>query len=185
MKKTLLLAIILIATCAVAMAQPRAIGGRLGWSIGPSYQHQIGEKNMLQADIDFIGYGWWGAQGTVTFNWLIPLVDVSAGQLNLYPGVGVGGGYEWRWSGLLLWDHSYKYHGTGFVGVAGMIGIEWRFKFPLQLSLEYRPLIGVELSKRYNWGSHIYDKGIGANFYYNGLWSSAIAVGVRYKFGGK
>jgi hypothetical protein len=180
MKKLSFLAIILIATCTFAMAQPRAIGGRIGSSIGPSYQHQIGEKNMIQADLDFLFYGLWGVQGTVTFNWLVPLVNVNAGQLNLYPGVGVGGGYEWwnwgGWRGGPLYNGGY---GTGFVGVAGMIGLEWCFKFPLQLSFEYRPLIGVELLKYWD------KKSINASFYYNGLWSSAIAVGVRYKFGGK
>ena len=180
MKKLSLLALILIATCTVAFAQPRAIGGRIASSIGISYQHQIGEKNMIQADLDFLIYGLWGTQGTVTFNWIIPLVDVSAGQLNLYPGVGLGGGYEWwNWGGFggtPLYSGGY---GTGFVGIAGMIGLEWNFKFPLQLSLEYRPLLGVELKKHWS------DKGIGAGFYYNGLWMSAVAVGVRYKFGGK
>jgi len=174
MKKLSLLAIILIATCAIAMAQPRAIGGRLGWNIGASYQHQIGEKHMIQADLDFIGYGLWGPQGTVTFNWIIPLVSVDAGKLNLYPGVGVGGGYRW-------WSH-------GFVGVAGMIGIEWTFKFPLQLSFEYRPLIGPSLYQEYfydDFGWITDKKRIGACFNYGGLWSSAVAIGVRYKFGGK
>ena len=80
MKKLSLLTIILLATCTVAMAQPRAIGGRIGYNIGASYQHQIGEKNMLQADLDFYGLGWWGMQGTVTFNWIIPLVSVNAGN---------------------------------------------------------------------------------------------------------
>jgi len=181
----LVITIILIATCTVAMAQPRAIGGRIGPSFGPSYQHQIGEKSMIQADLDFLIYGLWGAQGTVTFNWIIPLVDVSAGQLNLYPGVGVGGGYEWwNWGG---WRGSHLYnggYGTGFVGVAGMIGLEWNFKFPLQLSLEYRPLLGVQFQKTYK-DSYYYNPGVTAGFYYNGLYISAIAVGVRYKFGGK
>ena len=170
MKKLSLVAIILLVACTVAMAQPRAIGVRLGWNIGASYQHQIGEKNMIQADIDFIAYGLWGTQGTVTFNWIIPLVSVDAGKLNLYPGVGVGGGYHW-----------WRY---GFVGVAGMVGIEWTFTFPLQLSFEYRPLIGLKL-----YGQPRHEDGPNrtniAFLYKNGLWESAIAVGVRYKFGGK
>ena len=192
MKKLSLLAIIVIATCTVAMAQPRAIGGRLGWDIGASYQHQIGEKNMIQADLDFLGYGLWGTQATVTFNWLIPLVSVSAGELNLYPGVGVGGGYEW-WvrRGIIVhadWPpsssgyYNYYRYGTGFVGVAGMIGVEWRFKFPLQLSFEYRPLIGPEF---YIYNKNYYGNPPSVGFYYHGLWAGAVAIGVRYKFGGK
>jgi len=136
MKKLSLFALILIATCTVAFAQPRAIGGRIGYNIGASYQHQIGEKNMLQADLDFYGLGWWGIQGTVTFNWIIPLVSVNAGDLNLYPGVGLGGGYEFL--GKVVWAENH-----------------W---------LDDMPSVA---------------------FYRNGLWTSAITVGVRYKFGGK
>ena len=177
MKKLSILAIFFIATCSVVMSQPRAIGGRIGWGIGPSYQHQIGEKNMIQADLDFIGYGWWGIQGTVTFNWLIPLVSVNAGELNLYPGVGIGGGYEWWGGGWYL--YSSRWGGNGFIGVAGMIGVEWRFKFPLQLSFGYRPVIGPTFYRNY------YFKNDRVDFYYHGLYSSAIAIGVRYKFGSK
>jgi hypothetical protein len=95
MKKLSLLAILLIVTCTVTIAQPRAIGGRLSWGIGPSYQHQIGEKNMIQADVDLIAYGLWGIQTTATYNWLIPLKSWEVVNWNLYAGVGIGGGYEW------------------------------------------------------------------------------------------
>ena len=188
--KKLSLAIILIAICAMAMAQPRAIGGRIGWSIGPSYQHQIGEKTMIQADVDLLAYGFWGVQGTVTFNWIIPLVSVNAGNLNLYPGVGIGGGYEW-WKSLKgnipydWYPYPYGRSGNGFIGIAGMIGIEWNFKFPLQLSFEYRPLIGVELYNRPRYaGSNDYMTYLNLP-YKNGFWESALALCVRYKFGGK
>ncbi|MCL2436227.1 MAG: hypothetical protein FWD09_08865 [Lentimicrobiaceae bacterium] len=206
MKKLSLLVIFLIATCTVSMAQPRAVGGRLGWSFGPSYQHQIGEKNMIQTDVDVIGWGLWGIQGTATFNWIIPLVSANAGNLNLYPGVGLGVGFEW-------WRRNYVYHwsyppymydpwplphhlGRGtFVGIAGMIGLEWNFKFPLQLAFEYRPVIGPKFYRTYDSsdgyiGSPFplnpppYDK-IGVAYYYHGLWASAVAISVRYKFGGK
>ncbi|MCL2245726.1 MAG: hypothetical protein FWC10_01235 [Lentimicrobiaceae bacterium] len=182
MKRLSIFAIILMATCTVAMAQPRAIGGRIGWGIGPSYQHQIGEKNMIQADLDFLGYGWWGVQATATFNWLIPLLSVDAGALNLYPGVGIGGGYEWLGNRVYFLESNAKNWGTGFIGVAGMIGIEWSFKFPLQLSFEYRPLIGPCFYNKYTsyWDG---TESVGVDFYYHGLYSGAIAIGVRYKFG--
>jgi len=185
MKKISLLIIILIVTYFVAMTQPRAIGGRLGWTIAPSYQHQIGKKNMIQTDIDFVGFGIWGVQGTVTFNWLIPLVSVDAGNLNFYPGVGVGGGCDWGWggSGLIDWIQGARHPWfiCGFVGVAGMIGLEWNFKIPLQLSIEYRPVVAPELFKRARYYP-CNEMNIGIDFYYRGLWSSAIAVGVRYRF---
>jgi hypothetical protein len=182
--KKLLLAIIVIATCTMTMAQPRAIGGRIGYDIGVSYQHQIGEKNMIQADVDLIAWGLCGIQGTATYNWLIPLVSVSAGNLNLYPGVGLGAGFEWlgyspSWYGVAS-------GGGTFMGVAGMIGVEWNFKFPLQLSVEYRPLIGVNLYRiHYHYPEDYHYSPINARFYMHGLWASAAAISVRYKFGGK
>ena len=188
MKRILLLTIILFATCTVAFAQPRAVGARLGWTVAPSYQHQIGEKYMIQADIDLVGYLLWGVQGTVTFNWLIPLVSANKGSLVLYPGVGVGGGCDWGWggSGMLDWMKGTKHpwFTCGYVGVAGMIGLEWNFKFPLQLSLEYRPLIGPQIMKEGRNSSYQIRRS-GVNFYYRGLWASAVALGIRYKFGGK
>jgi hypothetical protein len=180
MKKLSLLIIILIATFTLAIAQPRAIGGRIGYSIGPSYQHSIGEKNMLQADIDILGY-WWGIQGTLTYNWLIPLTSWSSGNLNLFAGVGAGGGYRWGWYGWRGYGYYNGYYGKswrtygryGFVGAAGMIGVEVNFKFGLNLSVDWRPLIGPTLYKG------------GAGYFIEGLYAGAFAAGVRYKFGGK
>jgi hypothetical protein len=64
-----------------------------------------------------------------------------------------------------------------------MVGLEWNFKFPLQLFIEYRPLIGPRLYQTYDF--NYISKGVGVNFYYDGLWATAFAIGVRYKFGGK
>jgi hypothetical protein len=165
MKKLSLLAIILIATCTVAIAQPRAIGGRIGWNVGASYQHGFGEKNMLQADLDFVGF--WGIQGTVTYNWLFPINSWSGpGSWNWYAGVGGGLGCRfWGWG----YDGWGGYGGRFFAGVAGMIGVEYNFKFPLQLSLDYRPLIGPSFGKG------------GVGLFGEGLWTG-FAIGVRYKF---
>jgi hypothetical protein len=174
MKKLSLFVILLIATCTLAMAQPRAIGGRISYSIGASYQHQIGEKNMLQADLDILGF-WYGGQGTVTFNWIFPIQSWDVCSLNWYAGVGVGGGYRWGWWGYRIYGyHHWGYYGYGFVGATGMVGFECNFKFPLQLSVEYRPLIGPR-----------FYRGGGVGFYLDGLYTTAAALSVRYKFGGK
>ena len=167
MKKLVLFAVILVAACTVAMAQPRAIGGRISYGIGASYQHGFGEKNMLQADLDFPNYGW-GIQGTATYNWIFPIKSWNyAGSWNWYAGVGGGIGYIWGWG-----HHYWGYWGGGYgvAGVAGMIGVEYNFSFPLQLSLDWRPLIGPAFNRYY------------VGFYHAGLYASAVALGVRYKF---
>jgi len=190
MKKFSLLTIILLATCTVAIAQPRAIGGRLGYNIGISYQHQLGEKNMIQADVDLVAYALHGIQGTVTYNWIIPLKSWNVANWNLIAGVGAGVGFQW-WAGNNVIWHSWEYGprnwGSGtFLGAAGMIGMEWNFKFPLQLAIEYRPIVGTILNQKKDYyEDHFVRNGIGVNFYYRGLWESAAAISVRYKFGGK
>lgn len=170
MKRLALLTVILLATCVVAMAQPRAVGGRIAYNVGASYQHSIGEKNMIQVDLDFPSFR--GIQATATYNWIFPIKSWQhAGSWNWYAGVGLGVGYEW-WGGYYVYSYNHGNWGPGvFVGAAGMIGVEYNFKFPLQLSLDWRPLIGP---KFYNGG--------GIDFYDRGLYSSAIALGVRYKF---
>jgi len=172
MKRLVLFAIILVAACTVAMAQPRAIGGRVSYGIGASYQHGFGEKNMLQADLDFFAYSYsiripgmgristydWGVQATATYNWIFPISSwTHAGSWNWY--AGVGGGIGWNW---------YK---IGWAGVAGMIGVEYNFKFPLQLSIDWRPIIGPMFGKNY------------VEFNERGLYQGgAFGLGVRYEF---
>ena len=181
----LVITIILIATCTVAMAQPRAIGGRLGYNIGISYQHQIGEKNMIQADVDLIAYALHGIQGTVTYNWIIPLKSWDVVNWNLIAGVGAGVGFQW-WGNHVNYVRTWGNWGTGtFLGVAGMIGMEWNFKFPLQLAIEYRPLVGPRIFQKRDWDDDHFLGDIAATFHYRGLWESAAAISVRYKFGGK
>ncbi len=58
---------------------------------------------------------------------------------------------------------------AGFVGAAGRIGIEYDFWFPLQLSIDFRPTLGVAFnSSAAAFGWDLYAGGLG--------------LGVRYKF---
>jgi len=173
MRKLLILAIILIANSTFSIAQPRAIGGRVGYGFGGSYQHGFKEKNMLQIDLDaivyqrhsfFTGniYRTWGLQAVATYNWIFPFKSWSgSGSWNWYTGVGGGMGVGSEGS-----DYEIN------IGVAGMIGVEYIFKFPLQLSLDLRPVIGpcylVE-------DRSFFISGLG-------LLLNSATVGIRYKF---
>jgi len=168
MKKILILVTIFFATCIVSLAQPRTIGARVGWGVGASYQHGFGEKNMLQVDLDFFSFEA-GLQATAIYNWIFPFNSwKGAGSWNWYAGVGGGIGmlFPGWWERTVTSTTRGEF--TGFAGVAGMIGIEYNFKFPLQLSLDYRPLFSPLL----------YKGGVGFNLF--GVFGGGLAI--RYKF---
>lgn len=169
MKKYLFVAIMAIASVAIAAAQPRAIGANLGSSLGFSYQHGFGEANMLDVAVNVpilcgknVGFG---IGGHVTYDWIdpfnAPVPWNNRGEWHWYMGVGGAGGMY----GLF----SKNVDNVWFAGVAGHVGIEYDFWFPFQLSLDWRPCIGVSA------------KDNGVEFGLGGLYSN-ITLGVRYKF---
>ena len=170
--KKVVLSLALFASVIAVVAQPRAIGGRFTYGLEASYQHSLG-SNMLQLDAGFHGgTRSSGIHAVGTYNWLFPISAWKHdGSWNWYLGLGAGVGLGWWWGDKLFWGYNSVYYNSrayGSVGVAGMVGVEYNFKFPLQLSVDYRPLIGIGFS------------GDGSWFDRNGLYS--IAVGVRYKF---
>lgn len=159
--KKLLIAIIAFLAISVATveAQPRAIGARLGYGVDFSYQHSLG-KNML--NFEFGVPGFWGLGAVCTYDWVFPINSWNqAGTWNWFAGVGVGGGWAWP-----IWGNTGH---AGWVGVAGRIGVEYNFEFPLQLSLDWRPLFGPAFvpDAVFNTGS---------------LYAGAFGLGVRYCF---
>ncbi len=162
MKKSLLVcAILLVAGVATAVAQPRAIGANLGTSLGFSYQHGFGEKNMLDVAASVPVLWGWGIGGSVTYDWIDPFNTSvpwsERGEWHWAMGVGGAGGI-----------YGFK-EPHWYAGVAGHIGIAYDFWFPMELSIDYRPTIGVD---------NMNDK---VGFGINGLYGN-IALGIRYKF---
>lgn len=159
MKKFFLVAVMAVASIAFAVAQPRAIGGNIGYGIGFSYQHGFGETNMIDLAVNIPFFD--GIGGTCTYDWIDPgQVTVpwnEKGEWHWYAGVGGAVGmYGFK---APVW----------YVGVAGHIGIEYDFWFPLQLSVDWRPNLGVVGHKDY------------VGFNTGGLYDG-IAIGVRYLF---
>ena len=171
MKKILFVAVLAMASI-MAYAQPRAIGANLGGNIGFSYQHGFGEANMLDVaayvpwSSGFAGGNVaWGIGGIVTYDWIdpfnAPVPWNNKGEWHWYMGVGGAGG-------------AFFQAPAGWVGAAGHFGIEYDFWFPFQLSLDWRPVIGVGLADNGNGG-------VSAGFNTGGLYHG-ITLGVRYKF---
>ena len=160
MKKLVLLSLFMVAMATAAFAQPRAIGGRLGYGVEVSYQHTLSEENMVSVDLGLPGFG--GLEAAATYDWLNPgglmIPWEEKGEWNWYAGVGAGAGF-YGFSDI-----------RGFVGAAGRIGVEYNFWFPLQLSLDWRPLVGAYFGEG------------GAGFNTDGLFYGGIALGVRYIF---
>ena len=159
MKKSIILvAILAIVSVGSAIAQPRAIGANLGYGIDLSYQHSLGEANMIDLSVNIPFFEGIGA--TATYDWVNPFGTVIPwdyeGQWNWNLGVGAGLGI-------------YGFKAPAFyAGVVGHVGISYDFWFPMQLSLDYRPNIGIV-------------GGEGITFNTSGLYSG-ITLGVRYLF---
>ncbi len=159
MKKSFfLIAVMAMLSMASAVAQPRAVGGNLGYGLSASYQHNLGAANMIDLAVEFPGFGGIGA--TCTYDWINPFHTQipwnNKGEWNWSLGVGAGAGFWWGVMGA-------------YVGAVGHCGVAYDFWFPLELSVDYRPNIGAWFGD--GW----------ADFYGYGLYTG-ISIGVRYKF---
>ena len=158
MKKLLFVTVLALASV-MAYAQPRAIGGRLGYGAEVSYQHGFGDANMLEVEVGVPGFAC--LEAAITYDWIDPFGATvpwnEKGEWHWY--MGVGGAFQADWYGV-----------GGFAGAAGRFGIEYDFWFPLQLSIDFRPTLGV----RWGWGG-----GVGFGW---DLYAGALGLGIRYKF---
>ena len=157
MKKIILIAAMVLGFATAAIAQPRAFGLRGGEL---SYQHSFGQ-NFLEVD-GGVGFGL-GTSGSLNvgatgiYNFMIAQPQwTDRGEWGFYAGPG-------GTVGLGLDNDNNSFFN---VSVAGMVGLEYTFWFPLQLSIDIRPQIGLAA-------------GGGAGFYFGG-WCPAL--GVRYRF---
>lgn len=153
MKKIILVAALVLGFAAAAAAQPRAIGLRGGYGVELSYQHNLG-ANFVEADLGLTGFN--ALNVAATYNWMLAQPDwTNRGEWGVYAGPGAA-------LGLGFGEVSHLN-----VAVAGQVGLEYTFWFPLQLSIDLRPQLGL------------WTGGGAAGFYFGG-WCPAL--GVRYKF---
>jgi hypothetical protein len=137
-KVVIVLVLTVLAVCAV---NAQNLGARLGYGVELSYQHPLGD-NRLELDLglsDFDG----GLNLAGTYQWVKPLAD----------------GFSWYFgfgAGLGIWEKSAG------VAVLGQLGIEYNFKAPVQLSLDWRP--GIVFGG------------------YSGFWGTSVGLGIRYRF---
>lgn len=162
MKKFLLLVAVAMTAVVAAYAQPRAIGGRIGYGFEVSYQHSLASDRMINLDAGLPAFA--GIESAVTHDWIDPFGTSvpwsERGEWHWY--MGVGGAASWFWGGAFSF------------GVGGRVGVEYDFWFPMQLSVDWRPMFGPIFG--YGWGVSTVAFNTGA------LYAGAISLGIRYNF---
>lgn len=143
MKKTLIIIAAVLGFAVAASAQPKAIGGRLGYCIEASYQHYLGDPNFLEINAGIWGLSDIGFKATGIYNFVFAQPAWSPrGFWSWYAGPGVTFGTT---------AYNEK-NGKFFFGLVGQIGLEYEFWFPLQLSADLRPTFGFCDSEFYKDG---------------------------------
>ena len=147
MKRIIIAAALVLGFTVAASAQPRAIGGRFGYGVDLSYQHYVGGDNFVEADLGLDSFKFLNVAATYNF-----MISEFGDGFGFYAGPGAG-------VGLAVGDINYL-----ALSAAGMVGIEYNFNFPLQISLDFRQHVGL-------------------GFNGHGLWTpSSIGLGIRYQF---
>ncbi len=160
MKKILTTLFVLFAVVSVSFAQPRAIGARLGYNEEFSYQHSLtpGMYVDVTAGIGNLWSYWAYADVNAAFDWTFNIKGIWNWFVGPVAGIGFGYGYNYRY---------YDYMPLR-VNVGGQIGFEWQFSIPLNLTVDWRPMVNV--------------LGFGKDYYphWSGLYN--FGVGLRYRF---
>ena len=123
---------------------PKAVGLRLGLGLEASYQHALGD-NFIQTDLGAAHFMAPNLNATLTYNYMIAKSKGGRiGQLGFYAGPGVGIGWDNFWGNNAM-----------NIYVAGQIGLEYSFRFPIQISVDWRPQLGLALSSHYGAGFYL------------------------------
>jgi hypothetical protein len=129
-----------------AQTTEKAIGLRLGYSAEVSFLYPLNNSHRIEADLGILpisSYNGFFLNGAYQWTW--DLSNYLTNGFSWYVGAGAGIGGFHKSFGLTL---------------AGQIGLEYNFDFPLQLTLDYRPgfslvpdvlpvLTGFAVSARY------------------------------------
>jgi len=128
MKKKLIVVIAIALSSTALFAQvEKAIGVRFGTGGEISYQQSLSSSNRVELDL---GLASQSIGLTGIYHWVNDLSDWTEGMAWYYgPGATIG-----------FSNVSTMYPVSKFaLGVSGQIGLEYKFEFPLQISLDYRP----------------------------------------------
>lgn len=192
MKRIILTISIILSATALAAAQPRSAGIRLGATgLDATYQHTMNANQFIEGNVgmDF-GYnanGKAGFKATATYNfiWARPAwTDQGSWALYAGPGLSIGGVNDM--AVYKFGKERLGYLDGGFmIALAAQVGLEYNFDFPLQLSLDVRPYFGLHVNDgKYYSVIEQENKSYGstAGFYDNGLLGFVPTLSIRYRF---
>ncbi len=191
MKRIIAIAALALGLSVAAVAQPKAIGGRFGYTgLEVSYEHYAGSPNFLEFEVgttitDLVNDSF-GFQATAMYNFVFAQPNwTSRGDWEWYAGPGITTGwlgdtvvYNNKELGVKekVWDQGFM------LGLAAQVGLSYTFWFPLQLSVDIRPVFGMHINN--GWDNGLGEKvGSKVGFFNNGItWNWTPTLSVRYAF---
>lgn len=189
MKRIILSIAILLGMAAIAAAQPRSAGLRIGATgLDAVYQHSITQNHFAEGNVglDFGKNGIPGFRVTGTYNFIFACpawTDTGTWALYAGPGISLGGVSDKVRYNYGLGEINYPESGFMFA-IAVQAGIEYNFDFPLSLAADIRPCFGIHTGS----GKHETEGGIEivqdgkVGFYNRGLMGFIPTVSVKYRF---
>lgn len=154
-------------------AQPRSVGGLFSFSgIDVSYQHQASDSTFFEisAGIDLCGVldgsaMYPGAKAGFSYNFVFWDHEFESGLLSTYAGIGFAAGYVRQTNGIK----------GPMAALLGKIGLEYAFRVPVILSVDFSPLLGMQIDGTATGASlRMYIDGLSKAFYPK--------LGIRYCF---
>ena len=138
----------------------QTIGLRLGNYYGLSYQKKLSDDSRIEIGLSHRGYSAYkDTKADAYYHKVFDFAPVE--KMNWFVGAGGGAGF-WKFESRYYYD-SYDYNDSGtYFFVGGTAGFEYKFDFPLLLSLDLRPELSI---------GEFYD-----GFHFNG------GLGARYVF---
>lgn len=188
MKKIFAVIVLSVAVAASAFAQPKAIGVRGGYTgAEATYQHYLGSPNFLEVNAGLDAFGHLGGKISALYNITFAQPNwTSRGDWAWYAGAGISTGVVYSNCKVKGENVEVKRHNEkGFMlAVPVQVGLSYTFWFPLQLSLDLRPSIGMHMHKDSvsNGDVVVKDNKVHTNFYARGIWGAIPTLSVCYAF---
>lgn len=159
MKKFLIILSCVLGLSLTAAAQPRAVGLRFpamaAFGAEFSYQHEVGNAQFIEFELGLERYNGFRTSGL--WNWELANPEWTAeGAWTLYGGGGIT-------LGFVEYDRNGNFGYMG--GLTAQLGLEYRFEFPLALSVDLRPTVGL-CHGFYRYGTYGLIPNISARYYF-------------------